>query len=109
MEANDHNAIDTLLISDKFFRSRDFTLRKIFNELIESVQKSGGTSIKFNSLHSSGERLNNLSGIAAILRFPLNLDYLDEDDDSDSKGETTEEEKDFKEWEGKKELFDEDI
>ncbi len=105
------------MISDNLFRHKDFSLRKIFNDLIDSVAASGGQTIKFSSLHNSGERLNNLSGIAAILRFPLNLDYLDEDeDDPDSKDETTEEEKedldgrkDIKEWEGKKDLFEDDF
>lgn len=81
MEANSHKAIDCLLLSDSLFRSRDFEKRKIYNELSEKVQEFGGEVMIFSSLHSSGEKLNNLSGIAAILRFPLNLDYLDDEEE----------------------------
>ena len=35
----------------------------------------------FCSFHHSGEKLNNLGGVAAIMRFPLNLDYLDDKPD----------------------------
>ena len=37
-------------------------------------------------MHVSGEQLNNLGGLASLLRFPLNMDYLDaaEEEEEDS-------------------------
>jgi protein pelota len=35
------------------------------------VKDGGGEALVFSSMHISGEQLNQLSGIAAILRFPL--------------------------------------
>ena len=32
---------------------------------------AGGEAIIFSAMHVSGEQLNQLTGIAAILRFPL--------------------------------------
>ena len=39
--------------------------------LVENVQRSGGTVRLFSSAHFTGEQLERLSGIAALLRFPL--------------------------------------
>jgi protein pelota len=39
--------------------------------LVDSVRAGGGEALIFSSMHVSGESLNQLSGIAAILRFPL--------------------------------------
>ncbi len=39
--------------------------------LVDSVKDGGGEALVFSSMHISGEQLNQLSGIAAILRFPL--------------------------------------
>ena len=83
-------------------RSADVPTRKRYVALVESVKEGGGTIKVFSSLHVSGEReqpfifrdnkfsvfsfsseLGQLSGVAAILRFPL--PQLDEDsDDSDT-------------------------
>jgi len=40
-------------------------------ELVQSVKDGGGKVHIFSSLHVSGEQLKNLSGVAAILRYPL--------------------------------------
>ncbi len=45
--------------------------RKKYANLVEEVQNGGGEAIIFSSMHASGEQLNQLTGIAAILRFPL--------------------------------------
>ena len=48
------------------------------------MEKKGGEVFVFSSAHSSGQKLDNLSGIACILRFPVFLDLdeeeLEEDD-----------------------------
>ncbi|XP_012285061.1 protein pelota [Orussus abietinus] len=64
-------AIETLLISDKLFRCQDVTVRKEYVNLVESVRESGGDVKIFSSMHVSGEHLDRLSGVAAILRFPM--------------------------------------
>ena len=39
--------------------------------LVDAVREAGGEALVFSSMHISGEQLAQLSGIAAILRFPL--------------------------------------
>ncbi|RYR38774.1 hypothetical protein Ahy_A09g043953 isoform B [Arachis hypogaea] len=69
--ANERLAVQTLLITDDLFRNSDIARRQKFVELVNSVKDSGGTVHVFSSLHVSGEQLAQISGIAAILRFPL--------------------------------------
>ncbi|OQR69061.1 protein pelota-like [Tropilaelaps mercedesae] len=78
-------AIDTLLISDKLFRCQDVAERRRFVNLVEEVREAGGDVKIFSSLHVSGEQLDQLTGVAAILRFPMpELEDEQMDDDSDS-------------------------
>ncbi|RWS24102.1 hypothetical protein B4U80_07843, partial [Leptotrombidium deliense] len=70
-KANELQAIETLLICDSLFRCENITQRKKFVALVDSVKESGGDVRIFSSLHVSGEQLDQLSGIAAILRFPI--------------------------------------
>ncbi|GFS36107.1 protein pelota [Trichonephila inaurata madagascariensis] len=81
-KANEAQAIDTLLISDKLFRCNDVPKRKSFVELVDSVRENGGEVKLFSSLHPSGEQLDQLSGLAAILRFPM--EELDEEENDSS-------------------------
>jgi protein pelota len=49
-------------------------------KLVESVREHGGTVYVFSALHVTGIQLNQLSGVAAILRYPLpDLDQLEID------------------------------
>ncbi|XP_076346162.1 pelota mRNA surveillance and ribosome rescue factor isoform X2 [Tachypleus tridentatus] len=64
-------AIETLLISDNLFRCQDVAQRKCYVNLVDSVKESGGDVKLFSSLHISGEQLEQLTGVAAILRFPM--------------------------------------
>ncbi len=48
--------METLLISDALFRSRDLAERKKFVALVDSVKENMGTVRIFSSLHVSGER-----------------------------------------------------
>ncbi|XP_065663237.1 protein pelota isoform X2 [Hydra vulgaris] len=87
-KANDMAAIETLLVNDALFRSHDLTTRKRYVQLVENVTNNNGEVKIFSSLHISGEQLANLSGVAAILRFPLpdlaDEVFQDSSDDSDS-------------------------
>ncbi|XP_071495693.1 protein pelota homolog [Diadema setosum] len=80
--ANEGLAIETLLISDKLFRSSDIVKRKVYVDLVESVRENGGEVKVFSTLHVSGEQLDQLTGLAAILRFPM--PDIEDDDSSGS-------------------------
>ncbi|KAL8170832.1 hypothetical protein V2J09_022636 [Rumex salicifolius] len=69
--AHERMAIQTLLVTDELFRSADIKTRKRYVNLVGSVKHSGGNAHVFSSMHVSGEQLAQLTGIAAILRFPL--------------------------------------
>lgn len=92
MLAHEQGAIQTLLITDELFRSSDVQRRKKFVELAEQVESNGGQVFIFSSLHPSGEQLSQLTGLAAILRFPIYLDEEEEeglsDDEIDSDTDT---------------------
>lgn len=66
------------------FRCQDVTQRKRFVDLVESVRDAGGDVKIFSSLHVSGEQLEQLSGLAAVLRFPMAELEEEEMDSSDS-------------------------
>ena len=88
-KANEFQAIDILLISDKLFRSKDVNERKRYVRLVDTVRENRGDVKIFSSLHISGEQLDQLTGVAAILRFPVpeleELQLDDDDDDEDDK------------------------
>jgi len=89
-KANDMSAIEILLVTDELFRSHDLATRKRYVHLVESVRDNNGEVKIFSSLHVSGEQLGQLSGVAALLRFPLpDLmdDLLDEENSSSSDDE----------------------
>ncbi|KAG6869297.1 hypothetical protein C0993_000050 [Termitomyces sp. T159_Od127] len=75
--AADRGAIGTLLISDDLFRSSDPVTRKRYVEVVEGVQQKGGEVVIFSSMHESGQQLNQLTGIAAILTFPLDIEVVE--------------------------------
>lgn len=77
-KAIDAQAVETLLISDNLFRNPDLIQRKEYVKMHDDVLDSGGDVKIFSSLHVSGEQLAQLTGIAAILRFPM--PELEEDD-----------------------------
>ncbi|CAH3108787.1 unnamed protein product [Pocillopora meandrina] len=82
-KANEALAIETLLVTDELFRSTDLPTRKRYVKLVESVKENGGEVRVFSSLHVSGEQLGQLSGVAAILRFPM-PDIADDEGSADS-------------------------
>lgn len=96
MKANEASAVASLMVTDELFRAADIVTRRTYVGLVESVRKSGGEVFIFSALHTSGEQLGQLTGVAAILRFPMpGLDDVvegdsdsDSDTDSDSDGES---------------------
>ncbi|XP_041977846.1 protein pelota [Aricia agestis] len=83
--ANEALAIEILMISDKLFRCQDIQTRKEYVALVDSARENGSDVRIFSSMHVSGEQLDQLTGIAAVLRFPMpELEDSDADNDSDS-------------------------
>ena len=70
-------AVSELLITDKVYRTDDFAERNKFVELMEEVKNAGGQVYKFSSLHVSGEKLDCYTGIAATLRFSVEVAEID--------------------------------
>jgi protein pelota len=78
--AADRGAIGTLLISDGLFRAADPARRKRFVQLVEDVRTQGGSVSIFSGMHETGRQLNGLTGIAAILRYPLDVEMAEEEE-----------------------------
>eukprot|EP01086_Lenisia_limosa_P003251 TRINITY_DN17584_c0_g1_i1.p1 TRINITY_DN17584_c0_g1~~TRINITY_DN17584_c0_g1_i1.p1 ORF type:complete len:390 (-),score=42.90 TRINITY_DN17584_c0_g1_i1:47-1216(-) len=83
--ASNHAAIEHLLIVDTLFRSPDVVQRKKWVDLVETTKENQGAVAIMSSQHATGEQLTQVTGVAAILRFPLpGIDELsDSDEDSD--------------------------
>lgn len=78
-KAHEQLAIDALLVTDELFRNSNIKTRKKYVQLVESVRENGGQVFVFSSMHVSGQQLQQVSGVAAILRFPLpDLDELED-------------------------------
>eukprot|EP01024_Parvocaulis_polyphysoides_P072707 TRINITY_DN925_c0_g4_i1.p1 TRINITY_DN925_c0_g4~~TRINITY_DN925_c0_g4_i1.p1 ORF type:complete len:382 (+),score=57.13 TRINITY_DN925_c0_g4_i1:127-1272(+) len=69
--AHEAGGIATLLLTDSLFRVNDIEKRRRYAQLVEEVRDNGGECFIFSAMHVSGEQLNQISGIAAILRFPM--------------------------------------
>jgi len=83
-KANQAQAVACLLITDELFRNIDFNKRRRYVQLVDSVKDNGGDVRLFSSMHVSGERLSQLTGIAAILRYPMpDLDLAEEGEETD--------------------------
>ncbi|VVT49062.1 uncharacterized protein SAPINGB_P002085 [Magnusiomyces paraingens] len=84
-KAVEMGAVDSLMVSDSLFRSDDVAERKEYIAMVEEVKNSGGSVEIFSSLHDAGQQLDDISGIAAILKFPLpelqDIESEDEDED----------------------------
>ncbi len=65
------NAIDKLLITDIFLREQNIEMRQELDELIRNVEYKQGKVHIISTLHPAGEQLSALSGIAALLRYPV--------------------------------------
>lgn len=76
--AQEMMAIETLLITDDLYRSADVKTRQKYMGLVRSVKEGGGKALVYSSMHVSAEQLAQLTGVAAILRFPLpHVDDMD--------------------------------
>lgn len=67
----------SLLISNSLFRAQEVKVRQRWVKLVDEVKEAGGEVRVLSSMHESGKRLEDLSGIAAILTYPI--EDLDEE------------------------------
>jgi len=81
-------AIEQLLVTDDLFRSCDLKTRIKYVKLVEDCREAGAGVKIFSSLHVSGEQLSQLTGVAAILRFPMpEIEDMEFEDGSDDDGD----------------------
>jgi protein pelota len=45
--------------------------------MVEAVRARGGEALIFSSMHESGQQLDQISGIAAILTYPLDVEIVE--------------------------------
>ena len=76
--AAEQGAIERLLLADDLFRAQHVGKRRQYVSLVEGAREANAGVHIFSSLHVSGEQLSRLSGVAAILRFPLPIDVEEE-------------------------------
>ncbi|WVR07212.1 mRNA surveillance protein pelota [Kwoniella sp. DSM 27419] len=81
--AVDRGAVGTLLISDDLFRSSDPATRTRYVEMVEAVRSKGGEALIFSSMHESGQQLNLLTGIAAVLTYPLDVEIVEMEEEEE--------------------------
>lgn len=70
-KAADQGAIKTLLLSDSLFRSSDLRTRKRYADLVDLVKQNGGQVSVFTQGTDTDTNLTKLTGVAAILQFPI--------------------------------------
>lgn len=78
MVATEECAIKALLLSDSLFRSTNVQQRKLFAHLVGTVKENGGEVTIFSAGSAPEAELQKLTGIAAILNFPLDLEAIQE-------------------------------
>eukprot|EP01133_Synstelium_polycarpum_P007648 gene7648-8950_t len=93
-KANERLAIETLLVTDDFFRGKDIVTRRKYVDLVESVRNNNGEVKIFSGQHVAGEQLSKLSGVAAVLRCPMELDEEEEEYNEEEEEEEEENEQD---------------
>ncbi|CDZ96995.1 Meiotic cell division protein Pelota/DOM34 [Phaffia rhodozyma] len=75
--AIERGAVGTLMISDELFRSSDVNQRKRYVAMVDDVRERSGEALIFSSMHESGQQLIQLTGVAAILNFPLDIEVVE--------------------------------
>ncbi|KAJ2551338.1 Translation factor pelota [Coemansia sp. RSA 1933] len=84
-KAADNCAIGTLMVTDELFRAADIPTRRKYINLVEDTKATNADVLVFSSLHISGEQLSQLTGVAAILNFPLIIESDVEEQNADEK------------------------
>ena len=90
--ALEHDAVQTLLVSDHLFRSKNTKTRKEYVNLVQKYEKKLGCDKQGNSRvvvcssqTQDGSRLKDMTGIAAIMHVTLpGIDDIEESDSNTS-------------------------
>lgn len=70
-EAADRDAIDTLLVlDDKLKNPASVSQRRRFAALVQRAKEAGAHVLAYPARHVTADKLNQLGGLAAVLRFP---------------------------------------
>ena len=64
-------AVETLVVADTTIRESDEEQRLHLEKLMREVEQRRGSITVVSTEHEAGEKLLALSGIAALLRFPV--------------------------------------
>ena len=72
--ACNEGAIKCLMITDGLLRSHDFTKRKRMSKLVDNCASQGAEVFEFHENHSSGQKLKEITGVTAILRYAIQMD-----------------------------------
>ena len=70
-KAMELNAVEVLLLSDKLFRAKNLEQRQFYVSLYETATQNGIQVVLFGATNPAGKRLNEMTGIAAILRYEM--------------------------------------
>jgi protein pelota len=70
-KAVQYGAVENLLVTDKRLREGDDKYRRWMDQLIRDTEKARGTFHLVSTDHPAGDQLQNLGGIAAVLRFRI--------------------------------------
>ena len=94
-KALENNAVETLLLSDKLFRAKNVEQRKYYVKIYDRATHLGLNVVLFGATNSAAQRLNGLTGIAAILRYEMAelQDIIESDEDSDDSSDLENEHK----------------
>ena len=74
-------AVKELFVTDNYIRMLPLERRLPFLELKDQLEESDVNVVVFSVRHQSGEQLQSLGGIAAILRYPVHQEETEDDDD----------------------------
>jgi protein pelota len=69
--AVEYGAVEHLLITDKRLREGDYDQRQWMDNLIRNTERTRGQFHIVSTDHPAGDQLQNLGGVAAILRFKI--------------------------------------
>lgn len=80
--ACDAQAINIMFISDQKLRTKKIQDRSLIIEIMNTVRGNGGQVRTISSAGVAGQKLEQLSGVAALLRFPM-YDFAEAASESD--------------------------
>ena len=68
------NAVKKLMVTSDMLRHHNEAIRRKVEELLRKAESQGAEIKIFSTVHDTKVRLKNLGGIAAILRYPIDLE-----------------------------------